>query len=161
LANLTQIYPIAEKLVVNSTYSISSQPYTPFPLWVAVAGAAIIFLVLCFAYKLRGIDGRVSSERIAYSLIAGIVNGTAAWLSVQIAIPSSVAEMSGTSSGLVVVQNYTVYSQAEIVILFIIFSMIAFANFVYTFMQPELLVPEKDEMRGKDQDAKVKAEEKE
>jgi len=115
--------------------------------------------VLSFAYKLRSADGKVSSERVAFSLLAGLVSGVAAWLALAISIPSSVAEMYGGTSGLVVVQNYTVYSQIEIVVLFVIFSLFSFANFIYTVMQPELLVAEKDELKGKSQDAKVKAEE--
>jgi hypothetical protein len=60
---------------------------------------------------------------------------------------------------LIVVQNYTVYSQLEIVILFVIFSLISFANLVYTIMQPEMLAPDEKELKGGQLgDSKVRAE---
>jgi hypothetical protein len=158
MSNLSTIYPFSDGLVVNSTYALNTTPYTPFLLWAAVAIIAATFFVLSFAYRLRGMDGVVSSERVAYSLMAGIVSGVAAWLSLTIAIPSSVAE-NVVGSQLVVVQNYTVYSQLEIVILFVIFSLISFANLVYTIMQPEMLAPDVGELQGgKLGDTKVRAE---
>lgn len=158
MSNLSTIYPIGNDLVVNSTFAINTSPYTPFALWASVAIIAAVFFVLSFAYRLRGMDGAVSSERVAYALMAGIVNGVSAWLSLAISIPSSVAE-NIVGDQLIVVQNYTVYSQLEIVILFVIFSLISFANLVYTLMQPELLKPDEGEMRGGQLgDTKVRAE---
>jgi hypothetical protein len=158
MSNLSTIYPTGNDLVVNSTYAINTSPYTPFALWAAVAIIAAVFFVLSFAYRLRGMDGVVSSERVAYSLMAGVVSGVAAWLSLAIAIPSSVAE-NIVGDQLIVVQNYTVYSQLEIVILFIVFSLIAFANLVYTIMQPEILKPDEGELKGGHLgDTKVRAE---
>lgn len=147
MSNLSTIYPIGNDLVVNSTYAINTSSYTPFALWAAVAIMAGVFVILSFAYKLRGMDGVVSSERVAYSLMASIVSGVAAWLSLTIAIPSSVAE-NIVGDQLIIVQNYTVYSQLEIVGLFVIFSLIAFGNLIYTLLQPEVLKPDEGELRG-------------
>lgn len=158
MSNLTQIYPVGNDLVVNSTYAISSTPYTPVILWGAVAIIAVVFFILSFAYKLRGMDGVVSSERVAYSLMAGIVSGIAAWLSLAIAIPSSVAE-NIVGDQLIIVQNYTVYTQLEIVVLFAVFSLIAFANLGYTLMQPEIIKSDSGELTGGQLgDTKVRAE---
>ena len=158
MSNLSTIYPIGNDLVVNSTYAINTSPYTPFSLWASVATIAAVFFVLSFAYRLRGMDGVVSSERVAYSLMAWAVSGVAAWLSLNIAIPSSVAE-NIVGDQLIIVQNYTVYSQLEIVILFIVFSLVAFANMVYTVMQPEILKPDTNELKGgQTGDSKVRAE---
>jgi hypothetical protein len=158
MSNLSTIYPIGNDLIVNSTYAINTSPYTPFALWAAIAIIAGVFFILSFAYKLRGMDGVVSSERVAYSLMAGIVNGLAAWLSLAIAIPSSVAE-NIVGDQLIIVQNYMVYSQLEIVILFVIFSLIAFANLVYTIMQPEIIKSDAGELTGGQLgDSKVRAE---
>lgn len=158
MSNLSVVYPVGNDLVVNSTYAINTSPYTPFSLRAAVAIMAAFFFILSFAYKLRGMDGAVSSERVAYALMSGVVNGAAAWLSLAIAIPSSVAE-NIVGAQLIVVQNYTVYSQLEIVILFVIFSLISFANLVYTIMQPEMLAPDEKELKGGQLgDSKVRAE---
>ena len=158
MSNLTTIYPIGNDLVVNSTYAINTSPYTPFALWAAVAIIAAVFFILSFAYKLRGMDGVVSSERVAYSLMAGIASGVAAWLSLAISIPSSVAE-NIVGDQLIVVQNFTVYSQLEIVILFVVFTIIAIGNLAYTLLQPEILVPDTKELQGGQLgDTKVRAE---
>jgi hypothetical protein len=158
MSNLSTIYPFSDGLVVNSTYALNTTPYTPFLLWAAVAIIAATFFVLSFAYRLRGMDGVVSSERVAYSLMAGVVSGVAAWLSLAIAIPSSVAE-NVVGAQLIVVQNYTVYSQLEIVILFVVFTIIAIGNLAYTLLQPEFLVPDTKELQGGQLgDTKVRAE---
>lgn len=158
----SQIYPANDTLVVNSTFTLNSHPYTPFVLWGAVVAIAVLLFILSFWFPLRDQGGRVSSQRVAFSLLAMLTCGITAWLSLAISVPTSVAESlfdltNGTQ--MVVVQSFTVYSQLEIVGLFVIFSLISLANFIYTLMQPEILKSEPDEFKGQNEN-KVKAEEK-
>jgi hypothetical protein len=152
MSNFSTIYPAGDNLIINSTYAYNSQPYTPFVLWIVVIAAALAFLILCFAYSMRDQNGRVSPQRLLFSILATITNGIAALISINIAVPSSVAEtitdLGSGSTLLVVVQNYTVYTQLEIVILFVVFGVLALANIVYTLNQPELIKPDIDEIGG-------------
>ena len=127
----------------NESFAYSPSNATPTSVWFIFVFGALLFFAGGFLFKLRYADGRLSSERIIFSLLSTVVCFTAAVASLEIITPSGVA-------------TNIVYQQPAITILFALLTIISFANFVYSAMKSDVVVPEND--YTVDIDAKVKAE---
>jgi hypothetical protein len=117
------------------SYAYSPSSATPLSGWIVVAITAISLFVLAFYFKLRDENGEISKERIIFSIVSTAVSGIAAYLSLEIIIPS------GTAISVV-------YQEPVIAILFAITSIISFANLVYCIMQPEVLKPDNNDYKN-------------
>ena len=117
------------------SYAYSPSSATPLSGWIVVAITAISLFVLAFYFKLRDENGEISKERIIFSIVSTAVSGIAAYLSLEIIIPS------GTAISVV-------YQEPVIAILFAITSIISFANLVYCIMQPEVLKPDNKDYKN-------------
>ena len=149
--------PANQSIVINQSYTFANGGGTPDIVWVVLALAAFAFLVLAFYYRLRDETGAVNTSRVMYSLLGTVVAGAAAWASLVIDV------INGTSTATIAnftvsISQHTLYEMPGVAVLFVLVGLVCLANLVYTLVQPELLVPERDELRGKSQDAEVKAE---
>lgn len=120
----------------NESYAYSPSSATPLSQWVVIALTAIGLFVCAFYFKMRNEDGEISKERIIFSIVSSVVCGIAAYLSLEIIIPSG-----GTATSVV-------YQMPVISILFIILSILAFANFIYCIMQKDMVQPDKKDYKN-------------
>jgi hypothetical protein len=115
----------------NESYAYSPSGATPLSEWVVVALISIVLFMLAFYFKLRNEDGEVSKERIIFSLVSTVMCAITAYLSLEIIIPSG-----GLATSVV-------YQEPVIAILFVMTSIISFANLIYCLTQPDMLKPDK------------------
>lgn len=120
----------------NESYAYSPSGATPLTQWIVVALTAIALFVCAFYLRLRNEDGEISKERIVFSIVSTVVCGIAAYLSLEIIIPSG-----GLATSVV-------YQEPVIAILFIMASIISFANFIYCITQKDMLKPEKKDYKN-------------
>ena len=120
----------------NESYAYSPSGATPLTQWIVVALTAIALFVCAFYFKMRNEDGEISKERIVFSIVSTVVCGIAAYLSLEIIIPSG-----GLATSVV-------YQEPVIAILFIMASIISFANFIYCITQKDMLKPEKKDYKN-------------
>lgn len=97
-----------------------------------MALTAVAFFILAFSHKLRDEDGSISTVRVAFSLFGSVICGIVAYLSLVIDV--------NTGS-----QTHALYQSPVIAIIFVIFSITLFANFVYSIIAPEMIKPSKDD----------------
>jgi uncharacterized protein YacL len=109
---------------------------TPELVWMLMALAAVAFFILAFSHKLRDQDGSISTVRVAFSLFGSVICGIVAYLSLVIDV--------NTGS-----QTHALYQSPVIAIIFVIFSITLFANFIYSIIAPETLKPSKDDYHMK------------
>jgi hypothetical protein len=112
------------------SYVYSPTNATPLGEWIVIIIAAFSLLICSFYFRLRNAMGEISTERIVFSISSTVVCGIAAWLSLEVVIPS------GTAT-LVVYQLYIV------TVIMVVASVISLANFVYSIIQPEIIKPER------------------
>lgn len=120
----------------NESYVYSPSGATPLTQWIVVALTSIALFVCAFYLRLRNEDGEISKERIVFSIVSTVVCGIAAYLSLEIIIPSG-----GLATSVV-------YQQPVIAILFTMASIISFANFIYCITQKDMLKPEKKDYKN-------------
>ncbi len=120
----------------NESYAYSPSGATPLTQWIVVALTAIALFVCAFYFKMRNEDGEISKERIIFSIVSTVVCGIAAYLSLEIIIPSG-----GLATSVV-------YQQPVIAILFVMASIISFANFIYCITQKDMLKPDKKDYKN-------------
>lgn len=121
---------------VNESYAYSPSRATPLSEWVVVALTAIALFICAFYLRLRNEDGEISKERIIFSIVSSVVCGLAAYLSLEIIIPSG-----GLATSVV-------YQLPIIAILFAMASILAFANFIYCTMQKDMVKPDKKDYKN-------------
>ena len=126
----------------NESYAYSPSGATPLSEWIVVALTAIALFVCAFYFKLRNEYGEISKERIVFSIVSTVVGGIAAYLSLEIIIPSG-----GMATSVV-------YQETVIAILFVMTSIISFANFIYSIIQPEIIKPKKKDYNGQEEERK-------
>lgn len=114
----------------NESYDYDSTGSTPLSEWIIIVIGSIAFLICEFWFKIRDENGDVSTQRIVFSLVACLTTAFAAWLSMEIIIPSGVA-------------TNVIYQEPIISILFVVASIISFANFIYSITLPEITKPDK------------------
>jgi hypothetical protein len=127
----------------NESFAYSPTGATPMPVWFIFVFGALLFFAGSFLFKPRYADGKVSSERIVFSLLSTVACAVCAIASLEIVSPSGVAVS-------------IVYQQPVITILFVVLSILSFANFVYSAMKSDIIVPDDNYDVGVD--SKVKAE---
>jgi hypothetical protein len=120
----------------NESYAYSPSKATPLSGWIVVVLTALALFACAFLFRLRNEDGEISKERIIFSIVASVVCGIAAYLSLEVIIPSG-----GLATSVV-------YQLPVISILFVILSIIAFANFIYCIMQKDMVQPEKKDYKN-------------
>lgn len=121
----------------NESYAYSPSKATPLTEWIVVALTALVLFICAFYLRLRNEDGEISKERIVFSIVSSVVCGLAAYLSLEIIIPSN-----GLATSVV-------YQLPVIAILFTILSVLAFANFIYCIMQKDMVQPDKKDYNNK------------
>lgn len=121
----------------NESYAYSPSNATPLSEWVVIALISIGLFICAFYLRLRNEDGEISKERIVFSIVSSVVCGLAAYLSLEIIIPSG-----GLATSVV-------YQLPVIAILFTILSILAFANFIYCIMQKDMVQPDKKDYNNK------------
>lgn len=119
-------------MAVAETFTYSTMNSTPELVWMLMALVAVVFFIIAFSHKLRDEDGSISTTRVAFSLFGSVICGIVAYLSLIIDV--------NTGS-----QTHALYQSPVIAIIFAIFSITLFANFVYSILAPETLNPSKDD----------------
>jgi len=119
-------------LAVAETFTYSTTNSTPEAVWMLMALIAVSFFIIAFSHKLRDEDGSISTVRVAFSLFGSVICGIVAYLSLVIDV--------NTGS-----QTHALYQSPVVAIVFVIFSIILFANFVYSIIAPEMIKPSKDD----------------
>lgn len=117
-------------LITNETYQYSPTPATPFSTWLIFAVGGIVLFIMAFLRKLRDEKGGVNKERIVLSLLGGIVNVFAAWLTLVVDIPND--------------GNHVLYQGGLMIIAFVIMGLLCFAGFVYALLSPEIIENSED-----------------
>lgn len=136
-ASMAQIgYWIDPSKNTNESYAYSPSGATPLSQWIVVALTAIALFVCAFYFRLRNEDGEISKERIIFSIVSSVACGIAAYLSLEIIVPSG-----GVATSVV-------YQIPVISILFVILSILAFANFIYCIMQKDMVQPDKKDYKN-------------
>jgi hypothetical protein len=125
----------------NESYVYSPTNATPLGEWIVIIIAAFSLLICSFYFKLRDETGDISTERVIFSISSAVVCAFAAWLSLEVAIPSGTATI-------VVYQLYIVS------IIMVIASIISFANFIYSIIQGETIKPHKRDYSNDERERK-------
>lgn len=128
-------------MAVAETFTYSTINSTPELVWMIMALVAVAFFIIAFSHKLRDEDGSISTVRVAFSLFGSVICGIVAYLSLVIDV--------NTGS-----QTHALYQSPVIAIIFVIFSIILFANFVYSIIAPEMIKPSKDDYHLKPEEQK-------
>lgn len=117
---------------VNETYQYSPNSATPYPFWAIFAIAGIILFILAFYKKLRDEKGGINKERVVLSLLGGIVNIFAAYLTLVVDIPND--------------GNHVLYEGGGMIVMLVIMGLLCFAGFVYAIVSPEIINSGKEDM---------------
>ncbi len=137
-ASMAQIgYWVDPSINTNESYAYSPSGATPLSEWIVVALTAMGLFICAFYLRLRTGDGEISKERIVFSIVSSVVCGLAAYLSLEIIIPSD-----GLATSVV-------YQEPVIAILFVMASIISFANFIYCITQKDMVQPDKKDYNNK------------
>lgn len=128
-------------MAVAETFTYSTMNSTPEFVWMIMALVAVAFFILAFSHKLRDEDGSISTVRVAFSLFGSVICGIVAYLSLVIDV--------NTGS-----QTHALYQSPVVAIIFVIFSITLFANFVYSIIAPEMIKPSKDDYYMKPEENK-------
>ncbi len=123
-------------MAVSETFTYATINSTPELVWMIMALVAVAFFIIAFSHKLRDEDGSISTVRVAFSLFGSVICAIVAYLSLVIDV--------NTGS-----QTHALYQSPVIAIIFVIFSIILFANFVYSIIAPEMIKPSKDDYHFK------------
>lgn len=116
----------------NETYQYSQNSATPYPFWAIFAIAGIILFILAFYKKLRDEKGGINKERVVLSLLGGIVNIFAAYLTLVVDIPND--------------GNHVLYEGGGMIVMLVIMGLLCFAGFVYAIVSPEIINSGKEDM---------------
>jgi hypothetical protein len=129
---------------IPETFLYSTSSSTPEWILVVIAIAAISFVAIAFAHKLRDDDGSVSTERVAFSLIGSILCFITAWFGLVVDVQTGF-------------QTHALYQLSILSIFFVLLGIIMFANFIYCLVAPELIQPDIKQY-AMNVDSRVKAE---
>lgn len=128
-------------------YTYATSGATPVYMWAVLALAAIVIMICAFSQRMRQENGSLNTERIVFSLFGGVLNIFVAYLSLVVDVPT------GSSA-------HTLYNGGGIPVIFVIFGLLCFTNFVYSIMAPEVLEVDKKEMGQKEKPEEKKEEKK-
>jgi hypothetical protein len=132
---------------IPETFQYSQQSATPELILVVIALAALAFVAIAFAHKLRDDDGGVSTERVSFSLIGSILCFITAWFGLVVDVQTGF-------------QTHALYQLSILSIFFVLLGIIMFTNFIYCLVAPEIIKPDVKQYKM-NVDSKVKAEGKE
>ncbi len=118
--------------VTNETYQYSPNSATPYPFWAIFAIAGVILFIMAFYKKLRDEKGGINKERVVLSLLGGIVNIFAAYLTLVVDIPND--------------GNHVLYEGGGMIVMLVIMGLLCFAGFVYAIVSPEIINSGKEDM---------------
>lgn len=133
--------------VLNVTYQNGQMGATPMPIFLILAATAFILLIVAFKEPLRN-DGKINVSKVGLSLCGAIMGGIGSLSSFTIVenMGSSIS-MYGTYT--VDISTYIIWNSPYITGALIISSVLCFIMFVYTLIQPEILVtPEKRDYKS-------------
>jgi hypothetical protein len=119
-------------LITNETYQYSPNTATPYPFWAILTIAGVILFIMAFYKKLRDEKGRINKERVVLSLLGGIVNIFAAYLTLVVDIPND--------------GNHVLYEGGGMIVMLVIMGLLCFAGFVYAIVSPEIINSGKEDM---------------
>lgn len=124
-----------DNIIVNETYQYSPTPATPFFAWLIFALGGIALFIMAFRRKLRDEKGGINKERIVLSLLGGVVNIFAAFLTLVVDIPND--------------GNHVLYQGGGLIaMIFVIMGLVCLAGLVHALLSPEMI--ENDENMGEE-----------
>lgn len=129
---------------ITPTFQYSTMSATPEFILLVLGVAAFAFLILAFIHNLRDDNGDVSPTRIIFSLIGVLICAFAAFMSLVVDVNTGY-------------QTHVLYQPVLITILFVIMSILLFANFIYSMVAPEITTPHEEDYK-RDLDSKSSAE---
>jgi hypothetical protein len=139
---------INQTVVLNQTYLIGQQGATPLPMFLLLAGVAFVLLILAFKEPLR-IEGNINVAKVGLSL-CGAIMGIAGALASFSVVENMGSGVSTYGSYTVSISTYVIWNSPYISGALIISSVLCGIMFIYTLIQPAVLVtPEKDDYKSK------------
>jgi len=134
--------------ILNVTYQNGQLGATPMPMFLILMATAFILLILAFKEPLRN-EGNINVAKVGLSLcgaIMGVVGALSSFSIVEnMGSVGSTYELNTTS-----VSTYVIWTSPYITGAMIISSVLCAIMFIYTLIQPAVLVtPEKDDYKSK------------
>lgn len=146
------VYPsfdnINQTVILNQTYLSGQQGVTPMPIFLLLAGVAFILLILAFKEPLRNEIGNINVSKIGLSLCGSIMGIAGSLASVSI-VENTGSAVSTYGIYTVDVTTYVIWNSLYITGALLVSSLLCFIMFIYTLIQPEILVtPEKRDFKS-------------
>ena len=151
---LNGIYPVFDaantSTVINQTYLNGQNGATPMPIFIVMAGAALILLILAFREPMRNEMANINSAKVGLSLVGAIVSIITALASFDVVDNNGMSIAMNSYNYTSSITNYTIWYSPYCTVLFIISSILCSVIFIYTIIQPDILTkPDKKEYKDR------------
>jgi len=134
--------------ILNVTYQNGQLGATPMPMFLVLMATAFILLILAFREPLRN-EGNINVAKVGLSLCGAIMGIVGALSSFSI-VENMGSAVSTYGTYTVDISSYVIWNSPYISGALIISSVLCGIMFVYTLIQPAVLVtPEKDDYKSK------------
>jgi hypothetical protein len=133
--------------VLNVTYQNGQLGATPMPMFLVLMGTAFVLLILAFREPLRN-EGNINVAKVGLSLCGALMGIVGALSSVSI-VENMGSTVSTYELYTVDISSYVIWNSPYITGALIISSVLCAIMFIYTLIQPAVLVtPEKDDYKS-------------